>query len=820
MPEHLYIAEKPSLAEALAKARASILGVKATKGQGSWTVGNDSITWLFGHMYELVNPDDYDPSLKQWKMEHLPIIPDRWRRAPHKDKAAHLKIIKDLLKNTKYVVNAGDAEREGQLLVDELLQEMGWDPFSNQTKRVWVSSMAEKDVVKAINEQFPNANKKDLFTAAFLRQRADWLHGLNMTRMYTILARNSGANMLISVGRVQTPTLKLVVDRDREIENFKAVDHYLPSGIFKHENGSFRADYIIPEDCAGLDSEGRLIDKAVADAVGRKIAGKTGKITEFSTAIKSKAPPLPYSLSALQAECSSKLQLTAQETLEVAQALYETHKATTYPRSDSRYLPRSILQDEAPGIMAALASTPGLDAAAQKADLKLRSKAWDDSKVTDHHGIIPTSEFSAAKLAKMSPMERKVFELIAKAFIAQFHPEQTWKSVLAKLNVEGENFKATGRIPIANGWRVVYGAEADDDEDEGEKESDQNLPNMTKGDAVLAEKSDVISKRTTPPPYFNDGSLIAAMTNVHKFVTDPEVKKRLKENDGLGTEATRANIIETLLKRKFLERKGKTKLVSTKEGRSVIDALDNEVTSPGLTAIWEAQLKKIEKGEASEAQFTEILLKSLRSMIEKGKGKTVTIKGASIEPLPGHGEICPKCGVGKMVTRMLHKGEHKGKKFLVCDAWSKDDPNSCKHAVWPNTPRKEIKPIEGHGEICPQCHKGRLVTREVTKGEHKGKKFLSCDAWSKDDPNSCKFSKWPEKKVTPMDGHGSTCTKCNKGKMVTRVIGKGDNKGKTFLSCDAYPECKNSIFPENTRSDKSAKFSRPSGKMNFSKKRS
>lgn len=819
MPEYLYIAEKPSLAEALAKARASILGVKAQKGQGSWTVGNDSVTWLFGHMYELVNPDDYDPSLKQWKMEHLPIIPDKWRRAPHKDKAAHLKIIKDLLKNTKYVVNAGDAEREGQLLVDELLQEMGWDPFSSKTKRVWVSSFAEKDVIKAINEQFPNSNKQDLFTAAFLRQRADWLHGLNMTRMYTILARNSGANMLISVGRVQTPTLKLVVDRDREIESFKPVDHYLPSGVFKHENGSFRADYVIPDDCDGLDPEGRLVDKKVAEAIGLKIAGKTGKITEFSTNIKSKAPPLPYSLSALQADCSSKLQLTAQETLEIAQSLYETHKATTYPRSDSRYLPRSILQDEAPGIMAALAETPGLDTVAQKADLKLKSKAWDDSKVTDHHGIIPTSEFSAAKLARMSPIERKVFELIAKAFIAQFHPDQTWKSVLAKLNVEGETFKATGRIPIASGWRVVYGAEADDDEDESEKESDQNLPNMSKGDGVLAEKGDIISKRTTPPPYFNDGTLIAAMTNVHKFVTDPEVKKRLKENDGLGTEATRANIIETLLKRKFLERKGKTKLVSTKEGRSVIDALDNDVTSPGLTAIWEAQLKKIEKGEASEAQFTDVLLKSLRSMIEKGKGKTVTIKGASIEPLPGHGEACPKCGVGKMVTRMLHKGEHKGKKFLVCDAWSKDDPNSCKHAVWPNTPRKEVKPIDGHGETCPKCNKGKLLTREVAKGEHKGKKFLSCDGWSKDDPNSCNFSKWPEKKVTPMEGHGSTCTKCNKGTMTTRIIGKGDNKGKSFLSCNAYPACDNAIFPDSLKSGKSSKFSKSSGKMSFAKKR-
>lgn len=806
MPEYLYIAEKPSLAEALAKARASILGVKARRGQGAWIVGDDAVTWLFGHMYELANPDEYDPSLKQWKMEHLPIIPDKWRRSPHRDKAAHLKIIKDLLKNSKIVVNAGDAEREGQLLVDELLEEMGWDPFSPKTKRVWVSSMAEKDVIKAINEQFPNIEKKNLYTAAVLRQRADWLHGLNLTRMYTILARNSGANMLISVGRVQTPTLKLVVDRDREIENFKPVDHYLPSGIFKHDNGSFRADYIIPSDCDGLDSEGRLIDKKVAEAVGLKISGKTGKITEFTTTVKSKSPPLPYSLSALQSECSSKLGLTAQQTLEVAQSLYETHKATTYPRSDSRYLPMTILKDEAPGIMAALASTPGVDASAQKADLKIRSKAWNDSKVTDHHGIIPTSEFSAAKLAKMTPIERKVFELIAKAFIAQFYPDQTWKSVMAKLLVEGEAFRATGRIPISNGWRVVYGAE-EDDGDEEERETDQSLPNMVKGDPVLAEKGDVTAKRTTPPARFNDGTLIAAMTNIHRFVSDPEVKKRLRENDGIGTEATRANIIETLLKRKFLERKGKTNLTSTKQGRSVIDALDADVTSPGLTAIWEAQLQKISRGEASEVQFTDVLLKSLRSMIDKGKNKTVTIKGASIEPLEGHGEVCPSCGVGKMVTRMVSRGDHKGKKFLFCNAYDRDNPDSCKHSIWPNSPRKEVKPIEGHGEVCPQCNKGKLVTREVLKGAHKGKKFLSCDAWSKDNPNSCNYSRWPQ--VEQVEGHGQTCTKCNKGTMVTRLIGKGDNKGKTFLACNSYPQCDHTIFPDSM---KRKNFSSGSGK--------
>lgn len=806
MPNHLFIAEKPSLAEATAKARASILGVKASKGNGFWTVGDDSVTWLFGHMYELANPDEYDARFKSWKMDDLPIVPDRWRRSPHKDKSAHLSVIRGLLKSTKTVVNVGDAEREGQLLVDELLEEMGWDPFASNTKRMWVSSMAEKDMVAAVNGIFPNKDKQNLSIAAVLRQRADWLHGLNLTRLYTILARNGGANMLISVGRVQTPTLKLVVDRDREIEKFKPTDHYQPSGLFRHANGTFKADWIIPEDHEGVDPEGRLIDRKVADAIVAKVAGKTGKVESFASTNKSKAPPLPYSLSALQQECSSKLGLTAQQTLEVAQSLYETHKATTYPRSDSRHLPTSILKDEAPGIIAALKGVSGVGDAAQRADMKIRSKAWDDSKVSDHHGIIPTSEFTAAKLDRMNPTERRVFDMIAKAFIAQFYPDFTWKSLTAIVAVEGERFKATGRQVTGTGWKAVYGAdEVDEDED---KESDQALPTMAKGDPVTADKGEVASKRTQPPAHFTDGTLIAAMTNVHKFVTDPEVKKRLKENDGIGTEATRASIIETLIKRNFLSRKGKNKIVSTQEGKSVIDALPDEVTSPGLTAIWEAQLSKIAKGEASQQQFMEVLLKTLSRMIGRGKESSVSIKGVSVEPLEGHGQTCPQCGKGRLLTRVVQKGDNKGKRFLSCDGWKKDDPNSCSYSAWPDSgPKKAVPAMEGDGETCPKCGKGKLVTRMIQKGDNKGKTFLSCNNWKKGDPSSCNYVKWPEDKTAKMEGHGQLCAACGKGHMVTRTIGKGDNKGKTFLSCDAYPECKNSVFPESMR-----KSSPPGGK--------
>lgn len=806
MHKHLFIAEKPSLARTIADARGKMLGVQPKKGNHCIIVGDDAVTWVVGHVYELAAPDEYDAAFKRWDLTHLPIIPDKWKRKPKQDFIGNLKRIKELIGQSDKLVNAGDAEREGQLLIDEMLEEMNVDPFSDRVLRFWASSMAERDLIDTLNSLFPNNDKKNLSIAATLRQRADWLHGLNMTRLYTALARNSGADMLVSVGRVQTPTLKLVVDRDREIANFKPVDHYTPTGFFVHENGKFKADWIIPEDKSKIDPddkyfdlEGRLVDKAFAKKIADEIAGKSGKVESFKSQNKSKAPPLPHSLATLQQECSKKLGLTAQETLDVAQALYEKHKATTYPRTETQHLPTSVLKDEASGIMSALASSPGFEDIAGNADLKLKSAAWDDSKLSDHYGIIPTSEFSSSKLRAMSPVERNVFDLIAKLFIAQFYPAQTWKSNSAVVAVDQHRFKANGRDPISSGWRVVYGAQADDEEND--KESDQKLPTMKKADPVTVERSDITSKRTKPPAHFTDGTLVEAMNNIHKFVSDPEVKKRLKENDGIGTGATRANIIETLMRRKFLQRKGggKTKkILSTTAGQSVIDVLPPQVVDPGLTSIWEAQLSKISKGEASAEQFTDVLIKTLRKFVEQGRQMgVVKVRGAETKALPGTGNTCPKCGKGIMVTRTIQKGKHKGKSFLSCNAYKKDDPNSCTHSEWPQDPKREVKPIEGHGKPCPKCGKGKLVTRVVGSGDHKGKSFLSCDNWRKGDPTSCSHSEWPKPKVDPLPGDGDTCPSCNKGKMVTRMVQKGDNKGKRFLSCNAYPDCKHSIWPDD-----------------------
>ena len=781
----LFIAEKPSLAEHIANALGEILGKKPTKENGAWRVGDEAVTWLFGHMFELAEPKSYGEKWAKWSMDALPMIVghDEWKLVVNDNAKDQIAKVRGFIKDSKSLVNAGDPAREGQLLVDEVILECGADPFAPSARRLWVQSMARKDMLTAIGSMVPNSDKRSLYDSAICRQRADWQHGMNFSRLFTLLAQNSGSNAKISVGRVQTPTLRLVVDRDRERLNFKAVDHFLPKLTFKHVNGTFSATWIIPTEYDGLDSEGRLVSKTVAEAIIAKVAGRPGKVRVWKNEPKSVQPPLPFSLSALQTECGSKFSMTAKEVLDTAQSLYEKHKATTYPRTDSRHLPLAILKDESKGILQALASVKELGEARNTADPGLKSGAWDDSKVSDHHGIIPTSEFKASKLEAMSPTERSVFMLIAKSFLAQFHPAFRYRALVAEIACEGEAFKATGTQVVDVGWKVVYGAEA---EEEGE-EAEQTLPTMVQGDPVEGIKGELNPKRTSPPPAFTDGTLIAAMTNIHRFVTDEAVKRRLKETAGLGTEATRAETIETILRRTFVRRKGKNGIESTELGRSVIDALPDALKDAGLTAVWEGLLEEVQKGALTTESFMSQQAATIGRMVTAYKNTTLTVKGAkTVKPIEGHGTLCAKCGVGTLMTLEVYQGDHKGKRFLRCT-----NRDTCDFRKW-EAPK--IKPIEGHGNRCSVCVKegrmGTLETRMVQKdGPNKGKAFLSCTAYPE-----CKHLEWPG--VPPIAGDGTKCPNCATGVMKTRVIQKeGPNKGKSFLGCDNR-ECGHAVWPE------------------------
>ena len=683
--EHLFIAEKPSLAEVIAQARAEQLAVKAIKSDGYWQVGPDAVAWFFGHMYQLAEPKNYDERWAKWRLGDLPIMVanDDWKLEVSADKKPHMSKIGKLIKAAQTLVNAGDAAREGQLLIDEALVAHQINPHGPNVKRLWVQSMTRADMLAALSDMKPNADRQTLYHSAVCRSRADWLHGMNYSRLYTLLARASGADTALSIGRVQTPTLRLVVDRDNERANFKAVDHYGLKVVFSHQSVYFQASWRILEASPGLDAEGRLIDRTTADNILSTVSGHTGTVTAYKTEPKTKSAPLPYSLSALQADCGAKFGMQAKEVLDTAQALYERHRIASYPRSDSRYLPTAILSDEAPAILSALAGAPTYACAGQ-ADKSLRSAAWNDAKVSDHHGIIPTTEFSPAKLAGLTETEKQVFDLIARSLIGQFFPAYEYQSVSASIDCVGQAFEVSGTTVTAPGWKsVVSDTEADDS---------AALPVMAVGDTVTVSAGEVVAKRTSPPPAFTDGTLIAAMSGVHKFVTDPAVKKRLKESSGIGTEATRADTIETLLKRRFVERKGKNGLQATQLGKSLIAVLPNGLTDPGVTALWEDQLSAIEKGETTAEAFLAQQSASIAGHIEKARGTTVKLAGAPQRaaktppptPIAGHGSACPACSKGTMQTRAVRTGKFAGKSFLGCSNYP-----TCKHSIWPKTQAKK-----------------------------------------------------------------------------------------------------------------------------------
>ena len=729
----VFIAEKPSLAEAIAMALGEKLGEKPKKEDGRWVVGKNEVTWFFGHMYQQAEPEAYREEWKRWSLESLPIIleENEWKIVPSKDKMAQLNKVKAMVKNAGIIVNCGDSGREGQLLVDEALAAMGENPFSVKVLRLWVQSMARRDMINALENTKPNARYMGLYDAAVCRQRADWQHGMSFSRLYTLLARRGGSSVVLSVGRVQTPTLRLVVDRDLERENFQPVAHFQVRRQFQHANGKFWASWVFPDTLEALDSDGRLLDEEIAKQEAKQ-HGATASVVSFSSEKKSKAPPLPHSLSSLQAEAGKKFGLTAKQVLDVAQSLYETHRAITYPRTDSRYLPENIFKDEAPAIIAALLHTDEFAEAARAANAKTKSAAWNNAKISDHHGMIPTVEFSSKKLERMSPIERRVFSLIARSFLAQFMNNFQYLALKAEILYGESRYLARGAETVDLGWKKAFLAASentttDNDtenngDDESEDESGQTLPRMTKGDNVQPlGNGEVLSRTTSPPPAFTDPLLISAMANIHRFVSSPEIKKRLKESSGIGTEATRAECIETLLRRGLLVRKGKNGLESSATGRSLIAALPEQLKSPGLTALWEEGLKKVEQGELPKHEFLAAQSASITKQVAETIKTTPSIRiGENIPaPLPGDGKKC-QCG-GVMTTKSIKAKTGKIYVVLSCSNYPE-----CREVEWPKG-NTEVAPLEGDGTTCNKCKKGIMKTFVVKKsGENYGKKFLSC----------------------------------------------------------------------------------------------
>ena len=616
----LFIAEKPSLGRAIA----DVLPKPHKKGEGFIeTAQGDVVTWCIGHLLEQAEPDAYDAAFKQWRMEHLPIVPSQWQLVAKPKTKAQLAVIKRLIKQADCVVNAGDPDREGQLLVDEVIDFLGY-PKTKPVQRCLISDLNPLAVRRALDKLRDNKEFVPLAVSALARSRADWLYGINMTRAYTLLGRKGGCSELLSVGRVQTPLLGLVVRRDLEIEAFVPKPFYeVLAHLVTDNNERFSAKWLPSEACLPWqDEEGRVLNRALAAKVVERIQGQPALVEEVEEQARKQAAPLPYNLSSLQIDAAKRFGMDAKRVLDVCQSLYERHKLITYPRSDSRHLPSEHF-NRAPQVREAIAATaPALAGAVNEADGRIRSKAWNDGKVDAHHAIIPTEK--RGNEGSLGADEAKLYGLIARQYLLQFYPPFEYNDSKVLLRLAGGLFQAKARRILKAGWKALLGVEEDDDEEKA-----GTLPALKKGEQLLCERGELLEKMTQPPKPFTDATLLAAMTGIARYVQDPEIRKTLRETDGLGTEATRAGIIDLLFKRRFLVRQGKS-IKATPTGRALVQALPASATTPDMTALWEQSLGQIAERHGSYQQFMGPLTEQLHGLVEGARQDS----GASFNALP------------------------------------------------------------------------------------------------------------------------------------------------------------------------------------------
>ncbi|CCQ09343.1 DNA topoisomerase III [Pseudoalteromonas luteoviolacea B = ATCC 29581] len=577
----LYIAEKPSLAKAIIAA----LPKPHRRQDGCYVAANgDMVTWCIGHLLELAEPHYYNPKFEKWSLEHLPITPSEWKNVPKGKTKKQLNIVVKLIKSASHIVHAGDPDREGQLLVDEVLHySRATNEKIMQAQRLLISDLNISAVSKALNNLKKNSDYSALSRSALARSRADWLYGINLTRLYTLLGRSKGAGQVLSVGRVQTPVLGIIVRRDEEIEQFSAKPFFEVHAQLKDtEDNRLTAKWIPSEACRPyMDDAGRVLVKGLAENVVSRIVNKTALVTSIKGKDKRINPPLPYNLSALQIDANKIFGYSAKQVLDVSQALYEKHKLITYPRSDNRFLPEEHFMSRYSTVEAIRNNVVDLQDGISLADLEIKNAAWNDKKVEAHHAIVPTTK--KANMA-LSVQEKNIYALVSRQYLMQFFLPYRYKETKIELEIAGGLFVAKEKVEIEKGFQVLLPNKVNG--------KSSTLPPLDEGQMLTCFKADLVEKMTTPPEYFTDATLITAMTGVSKFVHDKDIKAILKETDGLGTEATRAGIIDLLINRQFISREGK-QLRSTMLGKALINSIPRDLSLPDRTAIWEANLSKI-----------------------------------------------------------------------------------------------------------------------------------------------------------------------------------------------------------------------------------
>ncbi len=610
----LFLCEKPSQAKDIAK----VLGA-SRRGDGCWVGPGVTVTWCIGHLLETAPPDAYDARYKRWVLADLPIVPSQWKMQVKPKTASQYKAVKRLLGEAAELVIATDADREGEMIARELVEHCR---YRGPIRRLWLSALDDASIRKALASLKPGAETFSLYHSALGRSRADWLIGMNMSRLFTLLGRQSGYQGVLPVGRVQTPTLRLVVDRDRSIADFVPVPYWAIDVQLDSAGTRFHAQWRAPEDAC--DDQGRCLKQELAQQAAAAINGAgSAQVVAIKTERVREAAPLPFDLGTLQEVCPKKLGLGAQETPHIAQPLYETHKVITYPRSDCGYLPLSQ-NSEAPAILGALGrADPTLAPLQPYLEPQRRSRAWNDATVSAHHGIIPTA--AAVDPNRLGGKHKAVYTLIRARYLAQFLPNHEYDRTQADFDCAGQALRAVGKQIVGPGWRRAL-PEALTPPKGREAPAPQVLPALSKGQWCEVHEINLKDLWTQPPKPFTEGDLIKAMKNVAKLVDDPRLKQKLKDTTGIGTEATRAGIIQGLLDRGYLVKNGKA-LNATPAAFSLIDAVPRAIADPGTTAIWEQALDMVQSGEMSLETFVAKQSAWMSKQVERCAGLSLTISG-------------------------------------------------------------------------------------------------------------------------------------------------------------------------------------------------
>lgn len=651
------IAEKPSVAKDIAR----IIGANNSK-EGYMEGNGYQVTWTFGHLCTLKEPDDYTPLWKRWSLASLPMIPPRFGIKLIEDAGIkkQFAVIERLMQHADSIINCGDAGQEGELIQRWVMQKAG---AKCPVSRLWISSMTDEAIREGFNNLKPQDDYQPLYMAGLSRAIGDWVLGMNATRLYTL---KYGQNkQVLSIGRVQTPTLALIVNRQKEIDGFKPEPYWVLATVYR--------------DTTFTATKGKFTSKEEGEEAFKLIEGNPFNVVDVQKKRGTEAPPKLYDLTSLQVDCNKKFSMSADMTLKIIQGLYE-RKLTTYPRVDTQYLSDDIYPKCA-GILNGIRGYGQLTQALRGKPLKKSKKVFDTSKVTDHHAIIPTG----VPAQNLSDMERNVYDLITRRFISVFYPDCKFATTTVTGRVDEIEFKVSGKVILEPGWRDVYSKDADNEADNAleQKASDEErtLPDFKVGESGPHAPT-LSEKYTTPPKFYTEATLLRAMETAGKFVDNEELRAALKEN-GIGRPSSRAGIIETLFKRHYIRRERKN-LVATATGIELIDLIKEELLkSCELTGIWEKKLRDIEHRKYNPAQFVEELKAQIGTIVHDvladNENRRVTVltdedlkkktkrqprqtkkpssaKNATVK----EGDLCPLCGKGTVI---------RGKAALGCSRW-------------------------------------------------------------------------------------------------------------------------------------------------------